>query len=66
MRFSEAMAYYDYKLINISKAMKVSRLTVNAWKERDQIPFKMQCVLQVITDDKLKADKSAWLDGEIE
>jgi len=66
MRFSDAMAYYDYKLINISKAIKVSRLTVNAWKEKDHIPFKLQCVLQVLTDEKLVADKEAWLKGEIE
>lgn len=65
MRFSEAMAYYDYKLINISKSIKVSRLTVNAWKKKDHIPFKMQCVLQVMTNDKLKADKDLFLKGEI-
>ena len=57
MKFCEVMAYYDYKMINIVKALTVSRVTVNTWKERDQVPFKMQCVLEVITNGKLKADK---------
>lgn len=57
MKFCDVMAYYDYKMINIVKALNVARDTVNLWKEKDKIPFKMQCVLEVITDGKLKAVK---------
>jgi hypothetical protein len=57
MKFSDVMAYYDYKMINICKALKIARGTVNAWKEKDEIPFKMQCVLEIISDGKLKSDK---------
>jgi hypothetical protein len=58
MKFSDVMAYYDYKMINICKALHVARDTVKAWKENDKIPFKMQCVLEVMSNGKLKADKS--------
>ena len=57
MKFSEVMAYYDYKMINICRALHVARDTVKSWKDNDSIPFKMQCVLEVITDGKLKANK---------
>lgn len=58
MKFSEVMAHYDYKMINIVKALKVARDTVKAWKERDKIPFDKQCELQVITDNKLVASRN--------
>ncbi len=57
MKFSEVMAYYDYKMINIVRALKVARETVNSWKEKDKIPFPKQCELQVITDNKLLASR---------
>lgn len=57
MKFSEVMAFYDYKMINIVRALKVARDTVKAWKENDEIPFKMQCVLEVMSEGKLKAEK---------
>lgn len=57
MKFSDVMAYYDYKMINICKALHVARDTVKAWKENDNIPFKMQCVLEVMSNGKLKASK---------
>ena len=57
MKFSDVMAYYDYKMINICKALHVARDTVKSWKDNDHIPFKMQCVLEVITNGKLKANK---------
>lgn len=58
MKFSEVMAYYDYKMINIVRALKVARETVNSWKEKDKIPFPKQCELQVITDNKLVASRN--------
>jgi hypothetical protein len=51
------MIHYDYKMTNIAKALKVTRLTVAAWKDKDEIPFTKQCVLEIITEGKLKADK---------
>ncbi len=57
MKFSEVMAFYDYKMINIVKALNVARDTVKSWKEKDKIPFTKQCELQVITNNKLVANK---------
>lgn len=57
MKFSEVMAYYDYKMINIVRALKVARETVNSWKDKDTIPFTKQCELQVISDNKLLANR---------
>lgn len=57
MKFSEVMAYYDYKMTNIVKALSVARDTVTSWKKRDKIPFNKQCELQVITDNKLIASR---------
>ena len=57
MKFSEVMAFYDYKMINIVRALKIARDTVKSWKEKDEIPFKMQCVLEVLSEGKLKASK---------
>jgi uncharacterized protein YjcR len=57
MKFSEVMAVYDYKLVNVARALNISRETVNQWKKNDDIPFKMQCVLEVVTNGKVKASK---------
>ena len=57
MKFSEVMAYYNYKIKNIVNSLNVARDTVNSWKNNDHIPFKMQCVIEVMTDGKLKANK---------
>lgn len=57
MKFKDVMAHYDYKMINICRSLNVARDTVKSWKENDKIPFKMQCVLEVMTDGKLKASK---------
>lgn len=57
MKFSDVMAYYDYKMINICKALHVARDTVKSWKEKDKIPYPKQCELQVITDNKLIASR---------
>lgn len=57
MKFSEVMAFYDYKMIHIARALKVARDTVKSWKEKDKIPFTKQCEIQVITNNKLIADR---------
>lgn len=55
MKFSDVMAYYDYKIINICNALHVARDTVKSWKKKNEIPFKMQCVIEVLTEGTLKA-----------
>jgi hypothetical protein len=57
MKFSDVMAYYDYKMSNIVKAIPVARDTVKKWKRNNKIPFNMQCILEVISDRTLKATK---------
>jgi hypothetical protein len=57
MKFSEVMIYYDYNMSKIAKALDTSRQYVSLWKKENQIPFPMQCMLQVITNGKLKASK---------
>jgi uncharacterized protein YjcR len=57
MKFSEVMVYYDYKMIHIARALNVSRLTVKSWKEKDKIPFTKQCELQVLSNNKLMANR---------
>lgn len=57
MKFKDVMAYYDYKIINICNALHVARDTVKAWKNNDHIPFKMQCVLEVLSGGILKANR---------
>lgn len=57
MKFSDVMAHYDYKMSKVAKAVNQARNTIATWKESDKIPFRMQCVLEVITDGKLKADR---------
>jgi hypothetical protein len=60
MKFSEVMAYYDYKMLNIVRALHVARETVNSWRKDEvigkPIPFKMQCIIEVYTGGKLKAN----------
>jgi hypothetical protein len=57
MKFCEVMGYYDYKISNIVKKLNVARESVNSWKKNDFIPFKMQCLIEVDTNGKLKANK---------
>jgi|FreactcultureFD7_1027221.scaffolds.fasta_scaffold54006_2 hypothetical protein len=64
MQFQEVMAYYDYKMIRIAKALRVTRKTVNLWKEKNSIPFTRQCELQIITDNKLIANREDENDTE--
>jgi DNA-binding transcriptional regulator Cro len=62
MKFCEVMAYYDYKMINIVRALHVARDTVKAWKAKDEIPFSKQCEIEVLTKGKLKASKMESID----
>lgn len=56
MKFSELMAYYDYKMINMVRELHVARETVKSWRDNDHIPFKMQCFIEVVTNRELKAN----------
>ncbi len=57
MKFKDVMAYYDYNMMNIAKAVHVTRETVRKWKKNDQVPFEIQCVIQVISNGLLEANK---------
>jgi hypothetical protein len=57
MKFSEVMIYYDYNMSKIAQALDTSRQYVSLWKKDDKIPYPMQCMLQVVTNGKLKAAK---------
>lgn len=56
MKFQEVMAYYNYKMSNVARALRVSRESVRLWKEKDEIPFNRQCVLNVISNGELEID----------
>ena len=58
MKFSEVMIYYNYNMASIAAALKISRQYVSLWKKENHIPYPMQCVLHVLTDGALKANKN--------
>jgi len=57
MKFSEIMTYYDYNMANVARALGTSRQYVLTWKKKQSIPFPQQCMLQVITNGDLIANK---------
>jgi hypothetical protein len=57
MKFSEVMIYFDYKISNVSRFLNISRQTIYGWHDNDRIPFDKQCVIEVLTKGKLKANK---------
>ena len=57
MKFSDVMAFYDYNMTNIVRDIHAARETVNSWKKNDLIPFNWQCVLEVKSGGKLKANE---------
>jgi hypothetical protein len=65
MKFSDLMSFYDYKYKNIIEGLKVARETVNTWRRTDRIPFKWQCIIEVISGGKLKVDKDLHIDDDI-
>lgn len=60
MKFNEVMAYYDYKIVKIINALMMTRETISRWRKNDSIPFKAQCMLEVISHGKLKADLAQY------
>lgn len=65
MTFNDLMGYYDFKMKNVLKGLRINRETLGHWKHDNVIPFRMQCVIQVVTDGKLLAEgKEEWLKGE--
>jgi hypothetical protein len=57
MKFRDVMAHYDYNMMNIAKAVHVTRETVRKWKKKDEVPFDIQCVIQVLSNGVLEANK---------
>lgn len=66
MKFSDVMGFYDYKISNIMRALGVSRTAVDSWKKKNKIPFKMQCLIQVVTKNELVANMEDWERKEID
>jgi len=57
MKFSELMIHFDYKISNVSRFLNINRQTIYVWHHNDKIPFDKQCVIEVLTKGKLKANK---------
>ena len=63
MKFSDIMIYYNYKMTNVARALHVGRQTVERWKKAGKIPFEKQCVLEILTDGKLVAERPQQQQG---
>ncbi len=61
MKFNEVMGHYDYRISNIIRHLHVARDTVNSWRSENYIPFRMQCLIEVLSDGKLKANKQDFV-----
>lgn len=57
MKFSEVMIYFDYKMVNIAKALNMKPQSITTWHKKNQIPYPRQCELEILTKGVLKADK---------
>lgn len=66
MKFCDVMAYYDYKVINMCNELHVTRETIRNWRNKDVVPFKFQCVIQVLSNGRMVADIEAYRKGQLE
>jgi predicted DNA-binding protein YlxM (UPF0122 family) len=57
MTFSEVMIYFDYKMSNVARFLNVRRQAVYEWHANNEIPFEKQCMLEILTQGELKANK---------
>lgn len=57
MKFDEMMVFFDFKMTNIARALHVGRQTIYNWKIRGKIPFEKQCVIEILSNGQLKADR---------
>ena len=57
MKFSEVMVYFDYKMVNIARALNMKAQSITPWHKKDKIPYPRQCELEILTNGELKASK---------
>jgi hypothetical protein len=57
MKFSDVMIHYNYNMSNISRALGISRQSVEAWRNKKRIPYPRQCEIEILTKGELKANK---------
>jgi hypothetical protein len=57
MKFSDVMIQFNYNMASIARAVDVSKQWVLRWKQANAVPIEYQCLLEVITDGALKADR---------
>jgi hypothetical protein len=60
MNFNDVMAHFDFKMSEMMRALHVSRTTVNFWRDNNKIPFKYQCIIEVLTNGKFRANKGDY------
>jgi len=58
MKFSDVMIQFNYNMASVARAVDVSKTWVLKWKQSDFVPVEYQCMLEVITHGKLKADRN--------
>lgn len=58
MKIKELLIQYEYNRTNVAKLFGVSRRTVTRWRDADKIPYPYQCMVELETKGKFKADKN--------
>lgn len=57
MTFSEVMSFYDHKQTNIARALGLHKQVIFRWRKANKVPFDKQCVIEILTQGALKANK---------
>lgn len=57
MKFSDVMIQFNYNMASVARAVDVSKQWILKWKQSDFVPIEYQCMLEVITEGKLKANR---------
>lgn len=58
MKFSEAVIYYNYNMASMARAIGISKQWVYCWKRNNKIPIHYQCMLEIVTNGALIADRT--------
>lgn len=56
MNIDEVITYYRHNLHNVSRALGISAMSVCKWRKNGQIPIPYQCMLELVSNGKLKAN----------
>ena len=57
MTIDEVLTHFEHKQINVARELDLHKQTVYQWWKQKRIPYEMQCVIEVYTAGKLKANK---------